>query len=239
MTLIVYKDGILAADTRATHRCGAQHETNCAHCGKGATAVNDNKQKITLLSQRKTSVMFRGEKVNAVASSGSVHLINRIQRIITSGKDLEAVYENYLSVFGANEEQNGSSTTVLICETHNYVVQAPRKGELEVEQIEKDKFITIGSGTDGAVWVKTLHPHLSAPSIINVVMHKSVGVGGEIDFIDFSKPELSIERQPKYDPKSIINGLIEVFQRGKEAMVAEQKKKPRTRKTTTNNKETK
>jgi hypothetical protein len=238
MTLIVYKDGVLAADTRATHHCSSHNDTNCAHCGKKATAVNDTEQKISLTVGRKAIATFRGEKVLVMASAGHVGWLNRIQRIISSGKNLEEVFENYLSVNGTNSERDGNCMTVLICETSNYSIRVPRKGSLVVEKVEKDKFILIGSGAEAASWINRLLPHLTAPQIVNLAMHKEVSVGGEIDFVDLSKQELVIERHGKLEPQSMLDAMVSTFKRGREALIEDNKKtKPPRKRVATKGKE--
>jgi hypothetical protein len=234
MTLIVYKNNMLAADTRGTfsHSHRESGET-CAHCGEVAQVVDDKGNKITFPSPDK-DLKFRGSKILAIGQAGNRSLSKRLVALIMEGKDLEEAYRNHMAFHGPAAEHSQTSSFLICCEDANYVVRIPKKGNLEVEKGAKDGFVAIGACPDVADWLNTLMPDASAAAIINLVMAKDKSVGGLIHEINLAVTPLKLNVYEKKDPARLLTGAVEIFKTGKEAVRANEIKaaiKPaRTRK---------
>jgi ATP-dependent protease HslVU (ClpYQ) peptidase subunit len=225
MTLVVYKNNMLAADTRATHNCTSTRNNTCAHCGEKAISVNDNKLKIHVFVGKR-EINFREDKLLAMASAGEAELINRIQRMIGYGKNIEEAYKNYLDIHGQHNDNKTTCTSILVGVNKNYILQIPKRGDLVVEEKSKDEFLAIGSGSHSAQWINKLLPYLDASAIINLAMHDDLSVGGNIQRIDFTQPvtEQMFATAEKLDPQSLLDAMVKVFQRGRDAMIEDQNK---------------
>jgi len=222
MTLIVFKDNVLAGDSRSTRsippEVGGEPYT-CGHCSKPASVVRDATDKLVLMrSKHKPS--FRGDKILAFAAAGETSIIANMRSIIRYGKNIEEVYENYRSILGTFEENKTTCTMLLVCENKNYTIRIPKKGKLIVKEYEKKDFIAIGSGQVAAQWINRLIPNITAPLIINMVMVEGVevGVGGDIRTIDFNTSEPSILPATKYDPQFLVDMANKAFSQGEEVI---------------------
>jgi hypothetical protein len=224
MTLVVYKNGILATDSRRTHVCSRSHTNKCAYCEKPAVSVKDDADKLFVV-RKKGSIKFRNVTILAYACAGDVEMINRIKGVLRLHDDLEAVYKSYLAIHGTHTKNERTCTVMLIGVEHNFIVRIPEQGSLDVKVFEKDKFLAIGSGTQGARWINKLMPEAWAPLIINMVMEDDVGVGGTISYVDLNEEIEEGSLRPVMlhvpnDPKTMIERANKVFSMG-EAVEAE------------------
>lgn len=220
MTLVVFKNGILATDSRRTHECAHNIGNKCAHCNKRATSVNDDANKLNLV-QGRHEFKIRGEKILVYASSGSVSMIGRIRTIVRRGLDIEEVFRNFVLVHGTHTKIEDTCTTLFVGETHNFVMRMRPQGQPSFDVYEKDKFIAIGSGTQGARWINKLMPTTWAPLIINMVMEDDIGVGGTINYVDFTEKQEEgkqrlISMYMPNDPKDMIERANKIFELGEE-----------------------
>ena len=181
MTLVVYKNNILAADKRQSTFCGHQKSGRCANCGEKSTSVNDSVFKIRLGTKNSK---FRGQAVLAYSAAGDAELLRRISGLVSHGANIEEAYETYLKIAGP-AERNTSCTLMLICETKSYIVVVPGKGPLHIDEYERDQPLYIGSGSRAAQALdKALDP--TPAELINMVMAVDKGVGGDVEYIDLS-----------------------------------------------------
>lgn len=215
MTLIVYKNRQLAADTRTRHSCAHTRDTTCGHCGEKAVAVKDNRRKLSLArSNEKTPAMFRGEKVLAVSGAGCVPLIDRYKRVLLSGQNLEEVHKSYLSLYGHNTINDDTCTILVIGENSNHIIDVRPSGDLLITQHDQDQFLVLGSGSTAAKWINHLMPWMNADDIVNMAMEDNVGVGGNIHRIDFTKEKLIIEERDPMPPKEMIGAVVAIYDAG-------------------------
>lgn len=183
MTLVIYKNNTLAADSRSTIGRN-QHESNtkCGHCGKDAHLVDDSKGKIVVASKNK-AVNFREDRLIALAGSGNTSVIKKLQDVIMSGKDVEEVYQNFLLLSTRDLEL---AALMLICEKQNYILRVgsePRK--LTVKIHEKSETIMIGAGRYPARSLDHVSGNVLSPmELITLAMGTEDGVGGPVRYVD-------------------------------------------------------
>jgi hypothetical protein len=234
MTLVVYKNNILAADTRTSTRTLAHHKNHCAHCGGANKPVNDDTNKIMLVRSRDENKKstFRGDTILAFAGAGNCDLLGRIKRIIRMCWNLEEMYTSYMMIHGSAEEKKHTCTVILICEKKNYVIVLPKVGGLEVTEHTRDEFLAIGSGSHSAKWINNLLPTANAPYIVNMAMYKDTSVGGDIHFADFNTRPLNISTATKQDPKFLIEQASKAFLLGEAEMLkpVQENPAPKTKK---------
>lgn len=233
MTLIVYKNKQLAADTRGTLKSTHSNRSihTCAHCGKPAKVVNDKSNKIHLFDSE--FIRFRGDQILTVATAGNSNLSNRFIKIIEEGKDLEQVYQNYLSVHGDEEGRILSCTLLISCKHKNYLFDAGgQNNKLSITEHELDDWLYVGKSSEGAEWISRLMPNLSAAMIINLAMAVDDGVGGQIEELDLCASPRQLKTFEKKDPDRAMAAAKEIFRLGEEAFLErDDVPKPRSRKT--------
>lgn len=216
MTLVVYKNKKLAADTRTTHSCSTHVGQKCAHCGEDASAVNDGAIKI-YRTNAKHQPKFRDDEIVAYGSAGDVAFIDKIRPILRRGSmNLEDAFNMYKAINPrarhGSRENTQSCTFLLVGKKLVYRVRMSTGNQFDVDDFPLDGFVAIGSGTTAAGWINRLVPTLDADSIINLVMAHGTDVGGNIDVIDLTKPEeILTERAIKQDPKTMLISITEVF----------------------------
>ena len=222
MTLIVYKNGILAADSRTSITRGHGEKNTCGHCDNPIHEVSDTSEKINVFTDKEAAT-FRGEKVLAMTGTGSKHLIERLRTLMKTGGDLEASYVSYLAVAGDQTDRSTSCTLLFVCAAHCYLVKVPVKGALIVTQEPRDKDIVLGSTTKAVEWISYLMKSLSATQLINVGMAMHKGIGGPIRYVEFDAPELLVETFAKFDPQELVDSLADIFKVGQETIAAQTK----------------
>jgi hypothetical protein len=228
MTLIIYKNGILAADSRGTSTLTKSNNVHtCGHCGEAARLVDDSANKLTLIKPEE-DIMFRGDKLRGIGRSGFRPLSERLIKIIMSKKDVEAVYNDYLLVVGKDNVTDNNAGLLLVGEESNYLVSANAKGELSVEVCEHSKFLAIGSGVEVAEWLNLLMPTTDPAVIINMVMLKEKYVGGDIKVLDFNKENPTLMVLDKQDPKVLVDYHKNIFDIGEKAFDAAEAAKTQT-----------
>ncbi len=209
MTLVIYKNGTIAADTRTSINCSHREGSQCAHCGKDTESVRDTSQKIKLGFGKK----FRGETIIAMGSSGNTEMIARVRNIMRHNLDIEEVYKHYQILHGTQQTNPLRCTFMFICETNNYTVSIPEKGELLVKQHPKDKPLFIGSGQTAARTFDDV-TNASACILINLVMAKETSVGGEIDYIDTKAEQVAVKRHVKTPPADMLHVTQQIYLKG-------------------------
>jgi hypothetical protein len=95
MTTIVYKGGIIAADTRRTMTSTIE-ALKCSDCGEPRRVVSDTSTKLYSGPQG----MFRGEPVWVFGGAGNVNLIHRARDLILKGEDIETIYASSFKLNG-------------------------------------------------------------------------------------------------------------------------------------------
>lgn len=211
MTLIVFKKNILAADTRTTHMCSAQRNNVCAHCGKGASSVNEKAKKVHIA---KEGTKFRNDVILAHAAAGDVELINRIRDVLDNKFDIEQIFAGYLAIHGMNTRNSDGCSFLLIGEKKNYTFTiSTNGGKLRVIEYTKEQEVFIGSARVAARWVNEI-TQASAMSIINIVMAKDDSIGGEIDYVDFRAEKPEVKRYDKKDPAMVLSVASQAYRKG-------------------------
>jgi len=230
MTLIVYKDGILAGDTRTSISRATPEPTTCGHCDKETHMVNDQGSKLSLF-RTTTKAVFRGEKVLAMGGAGRSPFIKRLTNLIRLGGDLEASYKGYIDIMGESFERGFACSLLLVCFEHCYVVEANDKGALIVTQHDRSESLAIGSQLHTVKWMNHIMKSITAIQIVNATMAMAKNIGGEIHYIDFNKPVLTSEIAPKVNPMEIVDNLAFIYEEGERSIRTQlEPKKPATRK---------
>jgi hypothetical protein len=230
MTLVVYKDGVLAADSRGTVMGDIFDEHDrCAHCGEEAHIVNDTGNKITLAPADK-EIKFRGSKVLAIGQAGNKMLSQRIVGMIMKGKDLEEMFANYIAFHTTHHDHRQTSSFLFCCEKENYTVHMPKKGNLVIERHELGKVIGIGANVKVAEWFSEVIPSATPSHLINLIMAKNKGIGGPVLEVDLKQAERKIQKVEIKDPTALMKEITNIFTIGIEAKVAAEKKPASRRK---------
>lgn len=214
MTLIVYKDGILAADTRTSATHAAIKDFSCAHCNNLSKPVRDRQATSKIGKPRKRATgLFEGQKILAYGLAGDLEKCIAVDRLLRYGEDLKIAHEHYTKLHNPRDTQDYSCTALLVCSDNVFVVNIPARGVLKIDKQPRSAFVTIGSGRQGAQWINHLLPKLSAVNIINLVMAKDMSVGGEIDYwhVDSEEDFVIPHKAVKGDPKEMLEKIQLAF----------------------------
>ena len=207
MTLIVYKNGILAADTRTSVVNRKPDIYTCGHCGEKEKRVMDSGKKLHVFSAD-DPVYFKEQRVIAVAIAGLAKKTDALVRLLYAKQDIEDVYKHYLEF--QDSPEIGKSSLLIVCENNFFVINAINRDPLTVEKHPLDENYALGSGSSGAHWLHTLHPDLPAEIIINLVMAKERSVGGNIEFIDINKTPNEIQTFNKFNSKALLTKFVKM-----------------------------
>jgi hypothetical protein len=231
VTLIIYKNNTLAADTRGTLQDPhAPHGLKCAHCNEPAFDVIDNSDKLVLIPVDK-EIRFQGSKVLAIGQAGNRELTKRLINLVLKGDDLQDAFRAYAAFHGNTEHRVTGS--LLFCTVDGpYMFDMQKKGAPIIKKYAKGDFITMGSARHVAEWLNALIPDASASHLINLVMARDKTVGGIIHEIDLTAPTLEIKKPNMKDPKSVLDLTVEMIREGAKIVVSKaeaKEKKPAPR----------
>lgn len=215
MTLVVYKNNVLAADARATVSGSIfDPDDKCVNCGADAHLVDDTAMKITVVPNGK-DIQFNGSKVLAVGQAGAQELSKRLVAALLEGKDIKQIYEGYQVIQGPMESKY-TSALLICCEDVNYTVRMPPKGNLLIKKLSKGKMACIGTDLKAVEWINELLPDdTSASAIISLTMLKNKGIGGPINEVNLSATPLKITAVKKKDSQELLREIKTIFALGK------------------------
>jgi hypothetical protein len=225
MTLVVYKDGVLAADSRASLLNKRSKPHTCGHCGNKENLVLDNSNKITLFNGDQP-IIFKEQKIIAVAEAGATRRTGTLIALLKAGEDIEVAYNHYLAFHDATDlaDSGSSSTLLIVCEHNFFTVKAIRKEKLAIEKHPLDKYQAIGSGADAANWLHALNPDLPGTVMINLVMARDESVGGMIQFVDIVNSPKELMTFMKQEPAELLGKVATAFASATKELVESQVK---------------
>lgn len=191
MTLVVYKNNELAADSRGS----TEIERTDGHCAKCSAPVNkvvvNNKEKIKL--PQDVEVKYMGETVLATGKAGNAHFTTSMINYLFAGKDIHEIYGQHTSLIMG--EPLGAvimivtSDKVIVLRSYNPTGPSKRKmRDFHIQTFGRNETVMIGSGaTEGRVIDKLTGGLLSAKEIIELTKEHNDSVGGDVKFHDFTE----------------------------------------------------
>ncbi len=146
MTTIIYKNGIMASDTRTTARTSVHSKVHCLHCGEKECGY-DTTVKIVAPFGDEEKAKFRGEPIYAMAFSGTVSWGDSMIEMLSQGEDVEAFNNRAAKALGTSPSQTGS---VMIATTTSVYIYCPyrqhRDEKVRQYPLDTPKVLTLGSG---------------------------------------------------------------------------------------------
>ena len=185
MTTIIYKDGILAADTMFTRRNIANSDTVCAHCSKKSHNVHyARKIKIN------PKIKINNEQVLVTASAGSLNMRDKIYGLLEQGESINTIIK-YANVFYKSSINSADTHFIFITNKHIYVVYInTRNGR--IDSFNRKETIYLGSGRDFAKGLcNTLG--MNAIDALGACCLEDESTGGHIEYLDLNNKELEIK----------------------------------------------
>lgn len=143
MTTIIYKDGVLAADTRRTSTA-KNALTKCNNCGVPGDHAVDTVSKL----HASRLAVFRGEVVRVFGGSGKVTMLNWARDLLLKGEDIESIYTGSFKLHGKRFDD--SFSLIILTDVANYIFRI-RDGAPSVTKYAKTTTIAIGSGQGAAL----------------------------------------------------------------------------------------
>lgn len=192
MTLIVYKPGMLAADSRMSSKHTEGKECiSCPKCNeKTSMLINDDRNKITIIPKNKKYI-FEDDRILAYSAAGNVRVSTIMKKIIDAGEDLKEVVEAFIK-FNIDSDYP-FAVVFMVGEKFTYRVSVSGKGFRIVKNELYDP-IAIGSGKEGADWVEHITGGILSPiDLIVLVKTLDNSVGGAVTYVDLTSAELKIE----------------------------------------------
>lgn len=196
MTLIVYKPGVLAADSRMSSRLSETRGCNtCPNCNeKAEMLVMDDRDKIVLIDKNK-EYRYLDDCIKAYACSGSVKVSDIVKKLIDDGEDIVDAFKAFTKF---NLDAAYPLTTVLMVgEKFVYRFYLSGKG-IRVVKSSLDKTVMTGGGKEGAGWIEHLTGGILSPTDLIVhVKAKDDSVGGPVKYVRFDEEQLKIRTLEK------------------------------------------
>lgn len=200
MTVIIYKDGQLAADSRESTRLIEHKNCHCIKCGASVEegVVCDIVEKIQVVPKDKV-YMFHNTRVLAYAGSGDTHSIAKLQKVIENGWDIIQAYQHFNALSTSNMK---SCRLLLVGEHDNRIVKISEEGLSSVTYL-KTQTLQIGSGEWEAKFYRHItEDRLTASEYIHLVKDLDDSVGGNIRFVNIDGTNVSEIKT--FDPSSMI-----------------------------------
>lgn len=189
MTIVIYKNNVLATDSRISNTAIADHRCRgCPECNAIVDRlVADDKCKINLIDKEK-EYFFRNDRILAYAGAGEVATIDAFKNIIDQGMDIEETFKSFSMLHVGSGRPNMSMLLVGVLSVWGIYIEKRDKLELRVKQTTREgKPLIIGSGYNGYEWVNHLTGGvLSPPDMISIIKTREKTVGGDIHYIDFN-----------------------------------------------------
>ena len=196
MTLIVYKPGVLAADSRMSSRLSDAREcTTCPNCNeKAEMLVTDDRDKIVLIDKNK-EYRFLEDRIKAYACSGSVKVSDIVKKLIDDGEDIVETFKAFTK-FNLDTAYP-VSTILMVGEKFIYRFYLSGKG-IRVVKSSLEKTVMTGGGKEGAGWIEHLTGGILSPmDLIVHVKAKDDSVGGPVKYVRFDEEQLKIRTLEK------------------------------------------
>lgn len=196
MTLVVYKNNELAADSRGS----TEIERSDGHCAKCSAPVNkvvvNNKEKIKL--PQEVEVKYMGETILAVGKAGNAHFTTSMINYLYAGKDIHEIFGQHSSLIMG--EPLGAvimiitSSKVIVLRSYNPAGPNKKKmRDFHTQTFNRNETVMIGSGAvEGRVIDKMTGGLLSAKEIIELTKEHNDSVGGDVKFHDFTESKKCI-----------------------------------------------
>lgn len=189
MTLVIYKNNIIAADSRGTIKM-ERVQGNCVHCDTPVEkAVNHDKNKIRLITKE---IQYRGSKVLAVAGSGNAGFTTAMINFLIDGEDIHRIFKQHCSLL-KEEPLTAAFLIVTVDEVHILRTYNPKETskrrirDFFAESFKRHETAMIGSGAyEARILDKFTNSELSATELIELTKEHNDSVGGNIYFHDFT-----------------------------------------------------
>lgn len=192
MTLVVFKNGVLAADSRSgtTLRSPTTANACCPKCEERIDkVVKDEKVKIRLLNNK--NYKFRGDIIRAYAAAGNVPQIDRFNDLIDAGKDIDESFEVFKLLYTGSDAVVVS--LILVGTDHLWTIRfslGSRRANMEVTKTNFQPYVSIGSGGTGASWINHFAGgSITAQEVVMLVKQNEHTVGGSIHYVNFNVEE--------------------------------------------------
>lgn len=177
MTTIIYKNGILASDTRSSFNTQAATDgASCRTCGSKHDAVKDDSQKIRLGF---TGQLWKGEKIIAVSGCGNATEMDKVIECLRKSEDIITMMRG-AQQFATN--QKFGYELIIVTEKNIHVVD-PWAKEIKQDVYGFDSVLAWGSGAAAARFVEKAF-NATAIQAINAAIFHDKGSGGSIQAFD-------------------------------------------------------
>lgn len=198
MTTIIYKDGILAADTQRTLASTRKAQHRCLECNKPVDLIQDA-AKIKIGFNTK----FNNEKILAVGTAGSVGSSGKAVELLQQGEDIIAIYTAVKKLGGAHSPPHFGLLIVTDRHIWNF---SNRPEAVVVTKYKKDEVVGIGSGSDIAIFSSRVL-ETSAVDSVYAAMLEDKHTGGSVTYVDCTKTKLKIDTSPEIEQAVFLERL--------------------------------
>lgn len=177
MTTVVFDGVTLAADSQRSRGTGSVGERHCIHCKE---TINATASFVEKLQVPKKAVTFKGERIVAIATAGTVSLTQGIVHAIFTEMDLDTAIE--LMKATTVEGQSLPTGTVLVLTKESFFeLKMGVKHKFTVKKITKFPYFA-GSGADVAKCGMEMLG-LNAAKAVQLARQYDKATGGEVRYI--------------------------------------------------------
>lgn len=200
MTLIIYKNNVLATDSRKTMTVVEKNNKCCIKCNHPANiGVDDTINKIVAVPKH-SNIKFRNSKILAIGGSGDSPLILLFQRHLINGRNIESMFENYCALTTTPPKIASilivTEKNVFVLRTYDPDESSDAKKRIRnffISTSSRTDTVMIGSGRGDARAIDIYSDKvLSGPELIYHVKLMNDTVGGPIKFVTFKDNQASL-----------------------------------------------
>lgn len=194
MTTIVYKDGILAADTR-TSRTSYNSNFCCLSCGTPTErTVRDDAIKIlyTKSKEKYLECVFRQEHIRAAGFAGNATWCTQMRHMLKNGEDIEKFNKNMKACLKYSEDNESDNprgmmgTSIIVTENQVYLIRFNEyKAEKKVQifPLDTKEVLAIGSGNSFA-YAGAKFGQLTAQQAVALAGQCNEGTSLKVSFVN-------------------------------------------------------
>lgn len=204
MTLVVYKNHVIAADSRGSVTNNIP-KGSCAHCSNEVgRIVNDAKDKIKV--SLTDDINYRGSKVLAIAGSGSSSFTAGMKTELLKGSDIESLFTLHCRLLG--DSPPATASLLIVTESNVFVLRTydpegrsrTKIRKYHITTHELNETVMIGGGREQGEVIDNITGKLLHPAeIIELVKESNQSVGGPVFYHNLKHNRVD---QHKFDPQT-------------------------------------
>lgn len=198
MTTIVYANGVLAGDSRATST--GDMKRHCLKCGEAMHYTIDEPTKNLghkVQANFSPGFSYHGAPVRAIARSGHIGASDHAIQMLKKGKDIDQIYHTFVE-FGRKVIPDQETFALVIITTEKLWLFhfSAKSSSLTIKEHSLQESFAHGSGGQAARMLMKLCPQAPAVEVLKAVMREDEYTGGAVVWVDTGSETAEVTQTP-------------------------------------------